>query len=73
MKRKLTSLILTLSSSALLMAQGKIVINEFMQSNVDFMMVDHDFPDSWVELYNGSGKTIAIQSYLIGPTNVFSD
>ena len=73
MKRKLTSLILTLSSSALLMAQGKIVINEFMQSNVDFMMVDHDFPDSWVELYNGSGKTIAIQSYRIGPTNVFSD
>jgi hypothetical protein len=56
MVQRLTLLILTLSSSALLMAQGKIVINEFMQSNMDFMMVDRDFPDSWVELYNGSGK-----------------
>ena len=35
-------------------AQPKVVINEAMQSNVDFMMMDHDFPDSWVELYNGS-------------------
>ena len=54
-------------------AQGKLLITELMQSNVDFMMVDHDFPDSWVELYNGSDRTIAVNKYRIGPTNVYAD
>lgn len=54
-------------------AQGKVVINELMQSNMDFMMVGRDFPDSWVELYNGSNKKVAIKNYRIGPTNVFAD
>lgn len=55
------------------MAQGKLCINELMQSNVDFLMVEHDFPDSWVELYNGSNTRISVQKYRIGPTNVFSE
>ena len=54
-------------------AQGKLVINELMQSNVDYMMVNHDFPDSWVELYNGSDKTVNVKNYRIGPTNVFAE
>ena len=55
------------------MSQGRLVINELMQSNVDFMMVDHDFPDSWVELYNGSSKSIFIAQSRIGSSNVFSE
>lgn len=53
--------------------QEKIIINELMQSNVDLLMVDHDFPDSWVELYNGNKKSITIGQYRIGTTNVFSE
>ena len=66
-------MLIALSSSCPMMAQGKVVINELMQSNVDFMMVDHDFPDSWVELYNGSDLTVAVMNYRIGPTNVYAD
>ena len=44
-----------------------------MQSNVDFIMIEHDFPDSWVELYNGSNTTLQIGQYRIGTTNVFSE
>ena len=73
MIRHYSLLLLAVFSYTQMMAQGRLVINEIMQSNMDYMMVDHDFPDSWVELYNGSGKTIAIRSYRIGPTNVFSD
>jgi len=54
-------------------AQGKLLINELMQSNVDFVMIEHDFPDSWVELYNGSNTTMQIEQYRIGTSNVFSE
>ena len=55
------------------MAQGKVMINELMQSNVDFMIVNHDFPDSWVELFNGSIETVDVKNYRIGPTNVYEE
>ena len=69
----ITVTLIAWSSSAAMMAQGRVMINELMQSNVDFMMVNHDFPDSWVELYNGSDKIVAIKNYRIGPTNVFAE
>ena len=50
---------------------GHLVINEIMQSNIDLLMVEHDFPDSWVELYNPTGKAINIQGYRIGLTPDF--
>jgi len=50
---------------------GHLVINEIMQSNIDQLMVEHDFPDSWVELYNPTGKAINIQGYRIGLTPDF--
>jgi hypothetical protein len=53
-------------------AKGGLVINELMQSNVDCLMVDHDFPDSWVELYNTSDQTLQISNYRLGATNVFA-
>lgn len=73
MLRPIVVMLIALASSGAMLAQGKVVINELMLSNVDFMMVNHDFPDSWVELYNGSDKTFAVRKYRIGPTNVFAD
>ena len=67
-------LIFAISSVAVeMMAQNKLVINEFMQSNVDFMMANHDFPDSWVELYNGNDRQVSICDYRIGPSDNFND
>ena len=73
MKRRFFILFLVPFCCTLATAQGRLLINEMMQSNVDFMMVDHDFPDSWVELYNGSNNTLQIEQYRIGITNVFSE
>ena len=64
--RLIPTILLTLLFASM-RAQDKIVINEIMQSNVDFLMVDHDFPDSWVELYNGSNTPINIQNYRLSP------
>ena len=41
-------------------------INEIMQSNVDALMVDGNFPDSWVELYNSSDRSVSLLGYGIG-------
>lgn len=65
--------LLTILPSTHTMAQKSIIINEIMQSNVDFLMVDHDFPDSWVELYNASDTRINIQNYRISPVKVASE
>ena len=54
-------------------AQNKLVINELMQSNVDFLMVNHDFPDSWVELYNGGSNAVSIGQYRIGASDVYGE
>jgi len=42
------------------------LINEIMQSNVQSFLVEHDFPDSWVELYNPTTKAIDISGWTIG-------
>jgi len=72
-KRKILFTFLVPLFCTLAAAQGRLLINEMMQSNVDFIMVNHDFPDSWVELYNGSNNTLQIEQYRIGTTNVFSE
>ena len=47
-----------------------LVINEIMQSNVECIMDDiHEFPDSWVELYNASGEDINLKDYKISNKN----
>lgn len=49
---------------------ARLMINELMQSNIDCVMDDlNDFPDSWVELYNGSSTTINLAKYSIGITS----
>ena len=47
-----------------------LVINELMQSNVECIMDDiHEFPDSWVELYNASDEAINLKDYKISNKN----
>ncbi len=65
--------LLTILPSTHSMAQKSVIINEIMQSNVDYLMVDHDFPDSWVELYNVSDTRINIQNYRLSPVKVPSE
>ena len=45
-----------------------LIINEVMQSNVDCVFTEHDFPDSWVEIYNSSDRDIAMNGYSLGLT-----
>ncbi len=47
-------------------------INEIMQSNIDYLFVEYDFPDSWVELYNPTDADIAIDGYYIGNSSTVS-
>ena len=43
-----------------------LIINEIMQSNVECIMDDiHEFPDSWVELYNASDAEVNLKDYQI--------
>lgn len=50
-----------------------VVINEVMQSNIDFLMVDKDFPDSWLELYNPTSSAISVTGWRIGTKAVATD
>lgn len=53
-------------------ANGEVVINEVMQSNIDYLMVDDDFPDSWVELYNTTRGSINLNGWRIGTKEDFA-
>jgi len=57
----------SLFSFALSFAQEQphLCFNEIMQSNVNGYVSSHDFPDSWIELYNPADTTIRIQNYSI--------
>ena len=45
---------------------AKVWINELMQSNIDLVRDDlHEFPDSWIELYNDSDQPVNIQNWTI--------
>ena len=47
-----------------------LIINEIMQSNVECIMDDiHEFPDSWVELYNNSDQAVNLKDYQISNKN----
>lgn len=65
MKSTILALALAATASAS-HAQSSIVINEVMQSNIDYLMVDNDFPDSWVELYNPTSRNVNVGGYIIG-------
>lgn len=40
-------------------------INEIMQSNIDCLLLEHDYPDSWIELYNPTSASIDIKGYTL--------
>ena len=49
--------------------RAQLVINEIMQSNVDCLMQDNEYPDSWVELYNAGSSTEKLSEYKLGETD----
>ena len=55
-------------------SRAQLVINEFMQSNIDCIMDDlKDFPDSWVELYNAGDTEVTLQNYKLGTKETGED
>lgn len=50
-----------------------IRFTEIMQSNIDNYFVDHDFPDSWVELQNVTEEALDLYEYRIGRTENAND
>ena len=53
---------------------ARLMINELMQGNVDCVMDDlNDFPDSWVELFNGGTTAARLSHYRIGISPDFAD
>ncbi len=44
----------------------KMTINEVMQSNINGLYVDNEFPDSWIELYYEGDRTFRMGGYRIG-------
>lgn len=71
-KIRVLSLVLVLLSSNVY-ADGltkSLVINEVMQSVISGSFDQlHEYPDSWVELYNPSGKEITLTGYRIGKSS----
>ena len=59
---------LLLSAVAIPAFGQSLVVNELMQSNVDvvFDKETHDFPDSWIELYNNGPIPVSLSEYQIG-------
>ena len=58
---------LTALSLWVMPSEAQVVINEFMQSNIDCIMDDlNDFPDSWVELYNAGSAPVDMSEFNIG-------
>lgn len=50
----------------------QVMINELMQSNVDALFYRKDFPDSWFEVYNTTGKKINMRGWSIGTSSDYA-
>lgn len=59
-------IVIPLALSAGSSTPTNLCINEIMQSNIDNLMNNNDFPDSWVELYNPTDADIDLYGYKIG-------
>lgn len=62
----LSACLLFLSAGSM---RAQLVINEIMQSNVDCLMENNQYPDSWVELYNAGKATEKLSEYKLGETD----
>lgn len=47
-------------------ASADVVINEIMQSNVNTLFYENEYPDSWLELYNDSAEQTNLSGYKVG-------
>ena len=56
-----TALLMTTAAQS-----ATVVINEIVQSNESSLMIDHQFPASWVELYNESSTKVDLTGWSIG-------
>lgn len=61
-----TLLLLAMACQAHAQKADHLIFNEVMQSNIDYLLVEKDFPDSWVELYNPTDAPINLSGYSIG-------
>ena len=50
-----------------------LLFNEVMQSNIDYLLVNHEYPDSWVELYNPSEQDVDLNGYYIGLSSNYNE
>lgn len=67
MKRMLRHFLAVFFAVASLKSHAQVVINELMQSNIDCIMDNlNEFPDSWVELYNGGASAVNLNHYKLG-------
>lgn len=51
--------------------EAKLWINEIMQSNIDLLYAEGDYPDSWVEIYNDGDESFRFINYRIGDSADF--
>jgi hypothetical protein len=66
--QKFISFLLTISLSFIVLeARAGLRVTEIMQSNIDCVMLENDFPDSWVEIYNDSNEGINLHGFYLGP------
>ena len=63
------SVLLALASGTV--ASGQVRINEVMQSNIDGLFVENEFPDSWIELKNTSEESIDLKGWRIGTKELY--
>ncbi len=49
-----------------------LAFSEIMQSNIDCVMADDEFPDSWVELHNPTAHALSLQGYRLAPHDDYS-
>lgn len=47
-------------------ASAKVIINEAMQSNVNSLFYENEYPDSWIELYNDDDADTDLSGYIVG-------
>lgn len=55
------------------MAGSHILFNEIMQSNIDCVIADNEFPDSWLELYNPTNRSISLEGYRLSERNLYNE
>jgi hypothetical protein len=70
--RRYQHLILVIVTLAAQTVKANIVINEIMQSNVDCLFTEHEFPDSWVEVYNDGETSVSLKNWRIGTSDDFN-